>query len=162
MDPRATDAAEAARAARRRARMRSRAFSMIELLMVVQVIMIMAGMAIPGLRTSRKQACETSAVLTLRQLSDAQELYRPRQTPPQYATSLEELRTAGLIDQGLASGTKSGYDFTLKDTDTNRYAFEALAVLQGGTGDRSFRVDHTGVIRMADGATVNAFSPPLE
>lgn len=157
-----SEARAKATAARRRARMRSRAFSMIELLIVLQVIMILAGMAIPGLKTSRKQAFETSAVLTLRQLSDAQELYRPRQSPPTYANSLVKLRDAGLIDSGLADSTKSGYVFTVKDTDANRYAFEALAAVQGSTGDRSFYVDQSGMIRMAEGSAVDPFSPPLQ
>lgn len=135
---------------------------MIELLIVIQVIMILSGIALPGLKTSRKQAFETSAVLTLRQLSDAQELYRPRQSPPTYANSLTKLRDAGLIDEGLASSKKSGYVFAVKNTDANRYAFEALAIVQGTTGDRSFYVDQSGLIRMAEGATVDPFSPPLQ
>jgi len=153
----------ASAARRRRARQRSRAFSLIELLIVLQVIMILASIALPGLRTTRKQANETSAVLALRQISDAQELYRPRQTVPHYATSLGALRAAGLIDEALATGKKSGYTFMKNgEPGSDTYAFTATASLQNSSGDRSFYVDQTGVIRMADDASVSFTSPPLQ
>ncbi|HEY3265720.1 MAG TPA: type II secretion system protein [Armatimonadota bacterium] len=148
---------------RRRARQRSRAFSMIELLITMEVGMIIAGMALPNIKTSRKQADEAGAVSGLRQLSDAQELYRPRQNPPDYAPSLQRLRAAGLIDETLADGEKSGYTFQVNGTPTNQtYAFTAVAAVQNSTGDRSFYVDQTGVIRMENDASVCYLSPPLQ
>lgn len=149
-------------ARRRRARQRSRAFTLIELLIVMQVIMIIASIALPGIKTTHKQANETSAVLTLRQLSDAQELYRPRQSTPHYAPNLATLRAAGLIDEVLVTGKRSGYTFMLNGTTGNdTYAFTATASSQNSTGDRSFYVDQTGVIRMADDASVSYASQPM-
>jgi type II secretory pathway pseudopilin PulG len=148
---------------RRRARQRSRAFTLIELLIVLQVIMILTSIALPGLRTTRKQANETAAVMALRQLSDAQELFRPRQGIPHYAESLEELKRAGLIDDTLATGKKSGYTFlTNGRATTSTYAFTATASSQTASGDRSFYVDQSGTIRMADDASVSIASPPLQ
>jgi prepilin-type N-terminal cleavage/methylation domain-containing protein len=147
---------------RRRARMRSRAFTLIELLIVLQVIMILASIALPGLKTTRKAANETTAVLALRSLSDAQELYRPRQFPPHYAASLAALRQAGLIDSALATGHKSGYTFLVNGDPTNdTYAFTATASTQASSGDRSFYVDQSGIIRMAPDASVSITSDPL-
>lgn len=135
---------------------------MIELLMVIEVMAVLAAMALPNIKMSRKAADEAAAVSCLRQLSDAQELYRPRQNPPGYAPSLQRLRAAGLIDETIANGSKSGYDFMVNGlAGLNTYGFTATASMQGNTGDRSFYVDQTGVIRMADDASVSSLSPPL-
>jgi len=160
--------AERRRAARMRA-LRARAYSMIELLIVMEVIMILAGMALPGFKTSRKQGYEASAVLALRQLSDAQELYRPRQNPPTYANKFDVLKAAGLIDgdlgtvDGKSYVRRGGYRIIMSGIpDQNSYAFIATAEVQGNTGDRSFYVDQSGLIRMAPDASVSTLSPPLQ
>lgn len=148
---------------RNRSRQRSLAFTLIELLIVTELIMVIMGMALPNFKMSRKAADETGAVACLRQLSDAQELYRPRQYPPCYAPSLQRLRAAGLVDETLANGEKSGYDFMVNGVPgLNTYAFTATAAVQGNTGDRSFYVDQSGVIRMEDDASVSSISPPLQ
>jgi type IV pilus assembly protein PilA len=148
---------------RNRSRQRSRAFTLIELLMVIETMVVIMGMALPNFKMTRKAADETGAVSSLRQLSDAQELYRPRQNPPCYAPSLQRLRAAGLVDEVLANGSKSGYDFMVNGIPgLNTYAFTATASVQGSSGDRSFYVDHTGVIRMEDDASVSSISPPLQ
>lgn len=147
---------------KRRARQSSRAFTLIELLIVLQVIMILASIALPGLKTTRKAANEATAVMSLRQLSDAQELFRPRQAIPHYAARLDTLKDAGLIDSVLATGSKSGYTFMFNGTPGNdTYAFTATASSQTSSGDRSFYVDQTGVIRMAEDASVSYASLPL-
>lgn len=147
---------------KRRARQSSRAFTMIELLIVLQVIMVLASIALPGLKTTRKQANEATAVMSLRQLSDAQELFRPRQAIPHYASDLNTLKSAGLIDDALATGKKGGYTFMKNgEPGTDTYAFTATASAQGSSGDRSFYVDQSGIIRMEDNASVSFASDPL-
>ncbi|HEY3411498.1 MAG TPA: type II secretion system protein [Armatimonadota bacterium] len=148
---------------RTRSRKRSLAFTLIELLIVIETIMVLAAMALPSIKVSRKAADETSAVACLRQLSDAQELYRPRQNPPCYAPSLQRLRAAGLVDETVANGSKSGYDFMVNGVPgVNTYAFTATASMQGNSGDRSFYVDQSGIIRMEVDASVSSISPPLQ
>lgn len=148
---------------RTRSRQSSAAFTLIELLIVMEVGMIIMGMALPNIKVSRKAADETSAVASLRQLSDAQELYRPRQNPPCYAPSLQRLRAVGLVDENLADGEKSGYDYMVNGVPgLNTYAFTATAATQGSTGDRSFYVDQSGVIRVETDASVSSISPPLQ
>lgn len=158
--------------ARRKAllqRARRRAFSLIELLIVIEVVMVLAAIALPGLKVSRKASYEANAVLALRQLSDAQELYRPRQMPPTYAARFDALKEAGLVDGDLGDADgrsfvrRSGYNILITGRpDQNTYAFTAVPASQGQTGDRSFYVDQTGLIRMADDASVSSTSPPLQ
>jgi len=163
MNTSGTAAVCTARNRRNGSRRRSRAFTLVELLMVIETMVVIMGMALPNFKLSRKAADETSAVSCLRQLSDAQELYRPRQYPPCYAPSLQRLRAAGLIDEQLGSGEKSGYEYMVNGVPgLNTYAFTATAAVQGNTGDRSFYVDQSGVIRIADDASVSSISSPLQ
>jgi type II secretory pathway pseudopilin PulG len=148
----------------RKTRRRSRAFTLIELLIVLNIIMIVMGMAVPYLRTGIKAANESSAVSSLRALSTAQELYRPRQTPPTYADTLLTLKTVGLLDGRTATGSKDGYSFVSAPgemADANSYAYLASPNILGNTGDRWFYVDETGVIRMDETGPADNASTPL-
>jgi prepilin-type N-terminal cleavage/methylation domain-containing protein len=96
-------------------------FTLIEALIVVSVILILAGLAIIGLVSSRQRANEASAVGAIRSVLTACTSY---QTSYQtYPISLAQLgsdissctpssTTACLIDEVLASGTKSSYRLT--------------------------------------------------
>ena len=137
-------------------------FTLIELLIVIAVIAILAAIAIPNLLASRKAANESSAVGSLRTLVSSEETYRSRQNPPTY-TDLAGLLGAGLIDSVLAGGAKSGYTFApAAAADANTYSFTATATTQGTSGDRSFFVDQTGVIRSEDGAGATVASDPIQ
>jgi prepilin-type N-terminal cleavage/methylation domain-containing protein len=136
-------------------------FTLIELLIVIAVIAILAAIAIPNLLASRKAANESSAVGSLRTLVSAQETYRSRQNPPTYG-ALADLNTAGLIDSVLAAGTKSGYDFAEAAVTDDTYEYTATATTQGSSGDRSFFVDQTGVIRSDPGAAATVASDPIQ
>lgn len=81
------------------------------------------------------RAKETSAILQVRQLNDAQLQYYTQSG--KYAGKIEELGPsgAGLISAELASGTKNGYRFTLAG-DGKTYAIHADPV--EGAKDRRF------------------------
>lgn len=144
------------------AKRRQRAFTFLELLIVMEIIMVLAGMAIPYIRTANKAANEQSAVSAMRTLSSAQELYRPRQSPQTYAPNLAALMNAGLIDEVLASGAKAGYSFKIIGLPTrNEYAFTAAPNVPGSSGDRWFYVDQSGVIRMSETDGADETSEPI-
>jgi len=103
-------------------------FSILELLAVVCIILIIAAIVIPNLLRARAAANEASAVGSLRAINAAQIGYL--QVFPDlgtYACNLSYLgpplgsgpvnsTAADLIDMNLASGAKSGYDFTMDCT----------------------------------------------
>lgn len=135
-------------------------FTVLELLIVIGVITILASIAIPNYTSSRKSANEASAIASMRTLVSAEENYRVTRNPPEYGV-LSQLKTTGLINPALGSGSKSGYTFlTFGVPGTQTYAFTGHP--QSGSGDRWFYVDQTGVIRANDGAAADLTSVPLQ
>jgi type IV pilus assembly protein PilA len=142
-------------------------FSLIELLIVVAIILIIAAIAIPNLLRSRIAANEASAVGSLRTINTAEITYNTTYGPlvgfaalsamgpatgsPPVATSA----AAGLLDANLASGTKSGYSFTVGLSGANNAMYESAAapLVVGSTGQRYFCSDASGVIQFNPSAT---------
>jgi prepilin-type N-terminal cleavage/methylation domain-containing protein len=135
-------------------------FSLIELLVVVAVILIIAAIAIPNYVQSKMRANEASAVQNLRNISTAEIVYSTTYGI-NYSTSLVQLsgtginpdqNNAGLIDEVLATGVKSGYliTYTQLTTDANghtaTYSVNADP-LSSSTGQRHFYTDQSCVIR---------------
>jgi type IV pilus assembly protein PilA len=135
-------------------------FSLIELLIVVAIILIIAAIAIPNLLRSRIAANEASAVGSLRTLNTAEITYNVTYPNVGFAglTAMGPASgggsatsaAAGLIDANLASGTKSGYTFTVtpgSGTPVASYQSAAAPVTHGTTGQRYFCSDASGVIQ---------------
>jgi prepilin-type N-terminal cleavage/methylation domain-containing protein len=144
---------------------KDKGFSLIELLIVVAIILIIAGIAIPNLLRSRMAANEASAVGSLRSINAAQITYALTYPTIGFATQLSTLGGTGasssstgalLLDNVLACAsqpcTKSGYTFTLASglgsgTPQPTYASNANPVKVEQTGKRYFYSDASGVIR---------------
>jgi prepilin-type N-terminal cleavage/methylation domain-containing protein len=150
-------------------------FSLIELLVVVAVIMILAAIAIPNFIRSRMATNEASAVQSLRNIATAQIVYSTTYGIG-FATALPNLsgngvlvdqNNAGLIDQVLASGLKSGYIFTLTVITTDSlgkvqaYSVTGDPQVSGSTGLRHFYTDQTSVIRVNSSVTAGPGDPPI-
>lgn len=143
-------------------------FSLIELLIVVAIILIIAAIAIPNLLKSRMAANESSAVGSMRTLNTAEITYEASCPDTGFSASIAELNTgaacvggAGIIDDVLATGVKSGYTFAYAPTATGaintNYATSAVPLNVGVTGQRGFFSDETGVIRY----TLDGSSPTI-
>jgi type II secretory pathway pseudopilin PulG len=129
-------------------------------LVVVAVILIIAAIAIPNYIQSKMRANEASAAQSLRNIATAELVYSTTYGVD-FSTTLAQLsgtgitpdlNNAGLIDEALASGTKSGYVFiyTPLTTDTQGHTstYSLTADPQTtSTGQRHFYTDQTCVIR---------------
>ncbi len=146
---------------------RAKGFSLIELLIVVAIILIIAALAVPSYLNSRMAANESSAASSLRTLNTAQISYETAYATVGFAATLSALTgtctgstvpsstSACLIDSALASGTKSGYTFTLQGVSgapASNYQIIVSPVTVNMTGVRSFCSFEDALIRVSQTA----------
>jgi prepilin-type N-terminal cleavage/methylation domain-containing protein len=132
---------------------RRKAFTLVELMIVLAIIAIIAAFAIPNLMKSRMSANETSAVGSLRALMSAESTYINR-----YGIygSLAQLLSEGLIDSSLAGGKKSGYLFGEITTGFKyAYCFASAPVEDGKSGAKKYSITQKGTIYEANFSTAS-------
>lgn len=160
-----------------------KAFSLIELLIVVAIILIIVAIAIPDLLKSRQSANAASAVASLRTINSAEVTYASTyNTGYTFVLSVldgEGVSTASnacLIDNVLSSGQKSGYLFYYvacptppgpNDGSMSNGACATVSNYQvsgnpvpGSTGNYYY-TDASGVIRVNNSTYTGPNDPPL-
>ena len=153
---------------------KQKGFSLIELLIVVAIILIIAAIAIPNLLKARISANESSAVGSIRTLNTANVQYAAQCPANGFPAALVNIgpgagdcNAAGIIDQVLVGGQKSGYSFAYVVTAAGPpgdpdYTLTAEPLTRGTTGQRGFFSDETGVIRYNPAGVATVGSAPLQ
>lgn len=148
--------------------MRTRGFTLIELLIVIGVISIMAGIAIPWAVRNRLAGHEASAIHSLTTINDSQAAYRETCGKGRYAATLSVLGRPHpatgepYLSPDLTAAdevVKSGYIFRMTGTAANEphpdcngvetvegYAVTADPSRPGSSGTRYFATNTTRVI----------------
>jgi prepilin-type N-terminal cleavage/methylation domain-containing protein len=154
---------------------RNTGFTLLELMIVIAVMLIIAAVAIPGMREAQIHANEVSAVASVRAINTAEVSYQA--TYGGYADSLGNLggaepcmksaETACLLDQSLAGGVKSGYRFVaaggnVSGGDNTTYFVGAAPEVFDRTGKRMFCSTDKNVIRADLNVAGNTIPPTLE
>jgi prepilin-type N-terminal cleavage/methylation domain-containing protein len=139
---------------------RQTGFTLIEMLIVVAIILIIAAITIPSLTHAKINANEASAVISVRAINTVEVSYQAAYGG--YAESLANLggaepcnksaATACLLDQSLAGGVKSGYNFAAVGSNpangmSTSYVVGAAPVVFDRTGKRRFCSTDKNVIR---------------
>jgi prepilin-type N-terminal cleavage/methylation domain-containing protein len=150
-----------------------RGFSLIELLIVVAIILIIAAIAIPNFLRSRIAANQASAIESVRTITTAEVTYSTTYGAG-YTTNLAVLgppasgqgvtsTAAGLLDDVLAAGYKSGYSFFYTPDEFNAgtnqyygYTIFGNPSTVGQTGGMYYYSDQSGVIRANSVSTAGA------
>jgi len=129
-------------------------FSLLELLIVVAIIGIIAGFAIPSLLESKKSANEASAISGVRTLVTAQMTYSSTVGAGNYAADVSALISAELVDEMFSTG-KDGYTFSTTGSGTDNFTINADPV-NANSGKRHFFADESGVVRISTDGPANA------
>jgi len=142
------------------------------------IALIIAAIAIPNLLRVRIATRGFSVVGSLRTINTAAITYASTYEKQGYPSSLAVLappgagkepsdQAAGLIDDVLASGTKSGYTFIYipgeKDSEGRvvKYSIYASPITPGVTGINYYFTDQSGVIRQTTNKQASASDSPL-
>jgi len=121
-------------------------FTLVEIMIVVAVIALLAAFAIPNFLRARVSANETAAQSSLRTVHTAVESYKSVGTSYPSDLSILSSSTPPYIDSVLGAGSKQGYSFVLTGL-ANTFTATARPQTFGRTGERSFYVDESAVIR---------------
>jgi len=154
----------------RRRRTGSSGFSLIELLIVIAIILIIVGIAVPKFNSARMNANETAVINEIRSIHTAETQYLSQFG--KFGATLAELgppasggpgpQAADLLPNSLVSGDKDGYTFTLTATPAG-YNINANPKTYNTTGRRTFFSDQTMSIHQNwSSEPANATSPEMK
>lgn len=122
-------------------------FTLVEILIVVAIIALLAGIAIPNLMRVRIQANDMAAVKVLKALSTATDLYCNTEGAGAYPTNMTSLvgATPPYINTDYCGATATGYSFTCTNS-TVAYTYVATPVTVGSSGTTTHTITTGGIL----------------
>ena len=138
-----------------------KAFTLVELMIAVGIVILLFALSINSLIRSRMTANEAAAIRTLRTLHSAFVSYRA--VNPGYPETIEDLgrTTPPYIDRVLArTATRRGYIFRMADVVTENTFNISATPLDAFSGKRTFYIEELGEIYDQDGVGLGAAGIP--
>ena len=152
------------------------AFSLIELLIVVAIILIVSAIAIPNLIRAKIAANQSAAVENCRTITSAETTYYIEYSQG-FAASLGALggpatgtftaTNAQLIDDALSAGNKSGYKYTYVPLSIDssgayqNYSLNADPLMPTVTGIDHYFTNEPSVIHFTENGSASVNDPPI-
>ena len=138
----------------------NKGFTLIELMIVVEIIAIVAAIAVPNYIRTRIQTNEAAAVASLRVILDAENSYNTQYYV--YANDITLLTNANppFLSGGDWTQARNGYTYRVEGEPTNFVAY-AIPVEYNVTGWHGFRIDASGAIRYEVGTEPTENSPTI-
>jgi prepilin-type N-terminal cleavage/methylation domain-containing protein len=126
-----------------------RAFTLIEIMIVVGIVAILISLAVPNILRSRVIANEGAALANLRTVNSACQLYHiNNETYPSNLSDLVEPNSnPPYMDPTLAAGQKQGYEFIYNLASQDHFTINANPLFSGLLKSRYFYTDESGVMR---------------
>jgi prepilin-type N-terminal cleavage/methylation domain-containing protein len=144
----------------------SKGFTLVEIMVVVSILALLAAISIPMMLRNQINANETVAISSCRNIVSACQSFYAYNMPRAYPPDLVTLGVAGptgpaYIDNVLASGAKSGYNFIYSRTTSVTFTLNADPQVPGRTGSRYFFSDETGRITAREGGQAGPGDPSI-
>lgn len=133
--------------------------TLIELMVVVALLAILIAMALPNLQNSRKAAHESRVIAFCNMIVTASAQYRLRYG--EFPRDEIDLMDSGMVPDYGGTAWFSAYAFQYVGSPDG-WHLSATPAVPGYTGDRSFYVDQSGVIRYSDTAPATSVSTPVD
>jgi prepilin-type N-terminal cleavage/methylation domain-containing protein len=130
--------------------MKSRGFTLVEIMIVVAIIALLAAIAIPNLLRARVNANEANAQATLKTIATACESFASVNNG-NYPTAIASLTgaTPPYLNEDYTTTDPYGYNFECASLATTGYTCTATPTTCGTTGTRTFTVSTGAVMSSA-------------
>lgn len=126
-----------------------RAFTLLELLLVIAIAIILVTLVVPGIIRARVIAIEMVALANVRILSKACQAYHidSNTYPANLSDLIAPASSPPYIDSDLASGNKQRYQFIYQSQNADTFTINANPVSAGLLRGKYFYTDESGIIR---------------
>jgi len=123
-----------------------RAFTLVEIIIVVAIIALLASVGIPGLLRSRMSSNEATAQATLKTISNSCNMFALAHAGS-YPESEDQLRedVPPYQNQAYCDASLHGYDYTC-DFESTEYTATASPSSCGRTGSKDYTITASGFI----------------
>lgn len=125
-----------------------KAFTLVEIMIVVAIVIGLIVIATPNLLRSRVIANEGAAIANLKVINNGCQLYHINQEA--YPGGLSDLivpsSSPPYIDSNLASGRKQSYEFIYSRVDENHFTVNANPTTSGLLKGKYYYMDESGII----------------
>lgn len=125
-----------------------KAFTLVEIMIVLAIVIGLIVIATPNLLRSRVVANEGAAVANLKAINNGCQLYHINNEsyPGGLSGMTEPASSPPYIDSNLASGRKQGYEFVYSLADEDHFTVNANPTTSGLLKGKYFYMDESGII----------------